>query len=610
MTASDAASTSGLGAREDSGLGRLLYAVVISTAVLAPMAVQAAELRAIVQGEMTPELRATIERVVGQTDRPIDNRFEARRRARGAAEDAIAVLRSEGYYANAVEPDVSESDPPRPLVQITPGPRFHLKQPAIAWQGEAPDIIVQKAARGALGLSSGAPGRAADVLAAEGRILAEIQQRGHADAAAEPREVIVDHADSSLLATFRIAAGPVVRLGGLDIASDGGTDRTFLVRLAPWSAGEIYNPEDVAELERRLLDTGVYDSVTVALASADKATGAGLRPVIVSLAPRKPRSIEGSASWATREGLGVNARWTHFNRLGRADTIALSAQVSDRDTRTGLELSLPHWRRAQQTLRTSASAYRVRTDAYDETGVGLVADITRRYGRTSYFTLGASADLSRTQEPTPSALTTLGRDLVTVRGLSDLVLDRSDDPLNPSRGFRVSARVEPTLILGDTNLPYLRAVAQGSYYLKLDKQARTVIAARLRVGRIINGAVDQIPASQRFYAGGGGSVRGFSYQGVGPRLSDGAPRGGLALVETSFEVRRQLTSRWGFAAFVDAGAVGSSGPIDLRDSSLGAGFGIRYNLGFAPIRFDIATPVAGRHGEPPFQIYVSIGQSF
>ena len=591
-------------------MGRLLYAVVISTAVLAPMAVQAAELRAIVQGEMTPELRATIERVVGQADRPIDNRFEARRRARGAAEDAIAVLRSEGYYANAVEPDVSESDPPRPLVQITPGPRFHLKQPAIVWQGEAPDTIVQDAARGALGLTPGAPGRAADVLAAEGRILAEIQQRGHADAAAEPREVIVDHADSSLLATFRIAAGPVVRLGGLDIAADAGTDRIFLVRLAPWSAGEVYNPEDVAELERRLLDTGVYDSVTVALASADKATAAGLRPVIVSLAPRKPRSIEGSASWATREGIGVNARWTRFNRLGRADTMALTAQISDRDTRTGLELSLPHWRRPQQTLRTSASAYRVRTDAYDETGVGVVADITRRYGRTSYFTLGASADLSRTQEPTPSALTALGRDLVTVRGLSDLVLDRSDDPLNPSRGFRVSARVEPTLILGDTNLPYLRAVAQGSYYLKLDKQARTVIAARLRVGRIINGAVDQIPASQRFYAGGGGSVRGFSYQGVGPRLSDGAPRGGLALVETSFEVRRQLTSRWGFAAFVDAGAVGSSGPIDLRDSSLGAGFGIRYNLGFAPIRFDIATPVAGRHGEPPFQIYVSIGQSF
>ena len=591
-------------------MGRLLYAVAISTTVWGATAALAAEPRAVVQGEMTPELRAAVERVVGQADRPIDNRFEARRRARAAAEDAIALLRSEGYYANAVEPDVSESDPPRALVQITPGPQFHLKQPEIAWQGQAPATVVQDAARAALGLSPGAAGRAADVLAAEGRILAGIQSLGHADAAAEPREVIVDHADSSLLATFRIAAGPVVRLGALDIAADGGTDRTFLVRLAPWSAGEVYNPEDVAELERRLLDTGVYDSVTVALASADKASGAGLRPIIVSLAPRKPRSIEGSASWATREGIGVSARWTHFNRLGRADTIALTGQVSDRDSRTGIELALPHWRRPQQTLRGAASAYRVRTDAYDETGIGVLADITRRYGRTSYFTLGASTDLSRTTEPTPSALTALGRDLVTVRGLSDLVLDRSDDPLQPSRGFRVSARVEPTLILGDTNLPYLRAIAQGSYYLKLDKQARTVIAARLRVGRIINGTVDQIPASQRFYAGGGGSVRGFSYQGVGPRLSDGSPRGGLSLVETSFEVRRQVTSRWGFAAFVDAGAVGSSGAIDLDDSSLGAGFGIRYNLGFAPIRFDIATPVAGRNGQPPFQIYVSIGQSF
>ena len=591
-------------------MGRLLYAVAISTTVWGATAALAAEPRAVVQGEMTPELRAAVERVVGQADRPIDNRFEARRRARAAAEDAIALLRSEGYYANAVEPDVSESDPPRALVQITPGPQFHLKQPEIAWQGQAPATVVQDAARTALGLSPGAAGRAADVLAAEGRILAGIQSLGHADAAAEPREVIVDHADSSLLATFRIAAGPVVRLGALDIAADGGTDRTFLVRLVPWSAGEAYNPEDVAELERRLLDTGVYDSVTVALASADKASGAGLRPVIVSLAPRKPRSIEGSASWATREGIGLSARWTQFNRLGRADTIALTGQVSDRDSRTGIELALPHWRRPQQTLRGAASAYRVRTDAYDETGIGVLADITRRYGRTSYFTLGASTDLSRTTEPTPSALTALGRDLVTVRGLSDLVLDRSDDPLQPSRGFRVSARVEPTLILGDTNLPYLRAIAQGSYYLKLDKQAHTVIAARLRVGRIINGTVDQIPASQRFYAGGGGSVRGFSYQGVGPRLSDGSPRGGLSLVETSFEVRRQVTSRWGFAAFVDAGAVGSSGPVDLGDSSLGAGFGIRYNLGFAPIRFDIATPVAGRNGQPPFQIYVSIGQSF
>lgn len=594
-------------------MGRLLYAVAASAALCAPGLADAAEPKAVVQGEMDPDLRATIQRVIGETDRPIENRFEARRRARAAAEDAIAVLRSEGYYANEVEPDVSEADPPRPLVQITPGRRFVIGGAGIAWQGVAPDAASEAAARDALGLRTGAPGRAVDVIAAEGRAVAAVQKRGYADAAAEPREVIVDHADHTVRPTYRIAAGRLVRLDGLDITPGGRTNPAWLRRLAPWNSGDAYDPEDVAELERRLLDTGVYDSVTVALAPPEKATADGLRPIVVSLAARKPRTIEASASYGTSDGVGVAGRWTHYNRLQRADTLALYGQVAVRDTRAGVELSLPHWMRPAQTLKTGAVAYRVRTDAYGETGFGLNADVTRRYGKTSYVTAGVSADYSQTKElsdATPGILTTLGRDLITLQALGDVLLDRSNDPLNPTRGWRLTARLEPTLILGDTNLPYLRAVAQGTYYQPLDKQARTVVAGRLRLGRILNGTVDQIPASQRFYAGGGGSVRGFPYQAVGPRLDDNTPRGGVFLLESSLEVRRDLTPKWGMAAFVDAGAVGSSGPIDLQDLAVGVGLGVRYNLGFAPIRVDVATPVARRKGEPPIQVYVSIGQSF
>jgi translocation and assembly module TamA len=594
-------------------LGRLLYAVAASAAICAPGLADAAEPKAVVQGEMDPELRTIIQRVIGETDRPIENRFEARRRARAAAEDAIAVLRSEGYYANQVEADVSEADPPRPLVQITPGQRFAVGAAGIAWQGATPDPESEAVARGAMGLTPGAPGRAVDVIAAEGRVVAAVQKRGYADAVAEPREVIVDHADHTVRPTYHIAAGMLVRLDGLDITQGGRTNPAWLRRLAPWKSGETYDPDDVAELERRLLDTGVYDSVTVALAPPEKATPDGLRPIVVGLSERKPRTIEAGASYATSDGVGVNARWTHYNRLQRADTMALYGQVATLDTRAGVELSLPHWRRPAQTFKTGAVGYRVRTDAYDETGVGVNADVTRRYGKTSYVTAGLSLDYSQTEElsdATPGVLTTLGRDLVTLQGLADLLLDKSNDPLNPTTGWRLSARLEPTLILGDTNLPYLRAVAQGTYYLPLDKQARTVIATRLRLGRILNGTVDQIPASQRFYAGGGGSVRGFPYQAVGPRLDDDTPRGGVFLFESSFEVRHDLTPKWGMAAFVDAGAVGSSGPIDFQDLAVGVGVGVRYNLGFAPIRIDIATPVARRKGEPPIQVYLSIGQSF
>ena len=598
------------GANGDSGLGRLLSVVAASAAFCAPALAVAAEPKATIQGQLDGSLRGDIQRAVGEADRPVENRFEARRRARTAAEDAIAVLRSEGYYAYDVQPDVSDGEPPRPVVRISPGRRFLLGSSAIAWQGEAPAADAQTAATSALGLKPGGPGRAAEVVAAEGRIIAAIQARGYADATAEPREVIVDHADFTLSPTYRIAAGGLVRLDGLEIATDGRTRPAWIRGLAPWTEGDVYDPADVAELERRLLDTGVYDTVTVALTPPEKTTEEGLRPVVVSLAERARRTIEGSASYDTADGFGVNARWTHYNRLGRADTLALLAQVSVRDSRAGAELSLPHWRKAQQTLKTSAAVYRVRTDAYDETGAGVQADITRRYGPTSYFTYGASLDLSRTEELRARTLMPLGRDLVTVGTLADLLFDRSNDPLDPTRGWRLSTRLEPTLIVGDTTLPYLRAVAQGTYYLSLDRASDTVIAARVRAGRIINGTVDEVPASQRFYAGGGGSVRGFPFQAAGPRLDDNTPRGGGFLFESSLELRRRLTERWGFAAFVDTGAVGSSGPVDFQDLAVGAGVGVRYNLGFAPIRFDIATPVARKRGEPAFQIYVSIGQSF
>ncbi|WP_293898616.1 autotransporter assembly complex family protein [Phenylobacterium sp.] len=595
-------------------MGRLLYAVAASAALCAPATAQAAEPRAVVQGEMDPELRAIVTQVIGDTDRPIENRFEARRRARAAAEDAIAALRSEGYYAYRVDPDVSEADPPRPLVQIAPGPRFLLGEATLAWTGKPPNGDAQAAAVRALSLPPGGPGRAADIIAAEGRVVAAVQKRGYADAVAYPRDVVVDHADKTVTPTYNIAAGLLVHLEGLDIAPGSRTNPLWVRHLAPWAAGDPYDPDDVAELERRLLDTGVYDSVTVALAPVDQTSASGLRPVVVALAERKPRTIEGGASYSTSEGAGVNVRWTHYNLLSRADTIALYGQVSIRDSRTGVDLTLPQWLRPQQTLKTGAAVYRVVTDAYKETGVGVHADVTRRYGHsaylTSYVTVGASVDGSRTDEIKAGTLTSLGRNLITVKALGDLLLDRSNDPLSPTSGWRLSARLEPTVIVGDTNLPYLRAVAQGTYYQPLDKTGHTVIAGRLRLGRILNGTVDQIPASQRFYAGGGGSVRGFPFQAVGPRLADSTPQGGVFLAESSVEVRRDITEKWSAAVFVDAGAVGSGGPVDFNTLAAGAGFGVRYNLGIVPIRIDFATPVVRRRGEPLLQAYVSIGQSF
>ena len=78
----------------------------------------------------------------------------------------------------------------------------------------------------------------------------------------------------------------------------------------------------------------------------------------------------------------------------------------------------------------------------------------------------------------------------------------------------------------------------------------------------------------------------------------------------SSSVRQHLFGAWGVVAFVDAGSVGIRKAPDFSNLSVGAGLGVRYNLPFGPIRFDVATPVANRQGASPVQIYVSIGQSF
>ncbi len=590
-------------------MGRAAVAFA-ALAALSAHGVRAESPRATIEGDLDGELREAIARAVGETDKPIANRFEARRRAREAAENTILVLRSEGYYAPEVESDVTEGEPAKPVVRVGPGPRFAIADPKLEWIEPAPLAEVQQAGEAVIGLANGQPGRAADVIGAEGRIVAAVQKRGYADVVAGTREVIVDHADKTVRPTFRINSGDLVRLDGVDLLTEGRTNPEWLARLAPWRPGEVYDPEDVGELERRLLDTGVYDSVTVALAARDKTTSEGLRPVVVSIADRKPRTIEAGASYSTSEGAGVEARWTHYNRLRRADTLSLLGRASELDSRIVGEATLPHWRRPQQTLKAAAAVYDIKTDAYDEKGLGVRADVQRRFGKTSYLTLGGSLDYSQTDETQVKNLTPLGRELITTAVLAAMSLDRSDDPLNPKRGWRLDARVEPTYIAGEESLPYVKVQSQGSFYFPFDSKGRTVIAARAKAGAMVGGSVPEVPASRRFFAGGGGSVRGYAYQAIGPRLGDNTPQGGASLIEASIELRQQIVGRWGGVLFIDGGAVGDDQFPAGDDFSAGVGIGVRYDLGFGPIRADIAIPLDKREGDAAFQIYLSIGQAF
>ncbi len=599
------------GVTRNRRLGRPSFTVALTAALsLVAMAAHAAprrgpELRAKVDGVTERALRAEIERAIGEERGPPANRIVARRRASQAADNAIALLRSEGYYDYTVEPDVTGADDkPQPIIHVDPGVRTHIGKTAVGWQGAPPDAGAQAAALKAVALTPGAPARAVDVLAAQGRVVAALQARGYADAKAVPVAPIVDHADQSMDATFTVAAGGPVRLDGVELKGKTRTDPRSIRSLAPWKSGDVYKPSDVAQLERRLTDTGVYDSATVALAAAPNAEG--LRPVVVSLADRTKHSFSLSAGYSTTEGPDVNGTYSIYNVIDRADTLTFLARAQTIDSRLGVTLSIPNFWGPSQTLRFGPDAFNEVTNAYTTTGAEFVVDLTQRYDRTTtFFTKGFSVVASRIDDKELGDL-----DILAVRPLAELSLDHTDNTLDAHHGWKIDTRGEPIGVFGEETLFYLKFQAQASTYRPVGFD--TIAAFRLQAGSIIGGKIPQVPASDRFFAGGGGTVRGYVYQNVGPHYADNTPQGGLSLVDATVELRRPLFGEVGGVLFLDSGAVGTQSTPSFTHIASSVGIGLRYNLGFAPLRADFAFPVnrLSAASQPPIQVYLGIGQSF
>lgn len=508
-----------------------------------------------------------------------------------------------------------------------------------------PEKPIAEMAVEAINLPDGAPGRAPDILAAEARIVSILLQNGFADARAEARYVEVVHPSldgenaanaNTVRPRFNIMPRDLVYLDdeirlnparpGTRDADDEDEEPRVLTRtreswvqaLVPWERGDIFSPAALSELERRLTETGVYDSATVSLANLGPRTvdvdGDGLRDVNVYLSDRKHKLLEAGASYATKDGFGLDIYRTHFNRFGRADTLRYGLRIANIDSRVGAEWSRPHFRKPGRTFRTSAWAINELTDAYERQAISVDAEISQRWGATSSYSLGLGIDGGRYKEtrydPIDAVPVVMDRNLIMLTARGGAYIDRSNDPLNATKGWRARVSVQPTAVTGEDTVFFLRSVGEGSAYFPVGERERTILAGRLKIGSIIGGDELTVPSDRLMFSGGGGSVRGYSYQSINPRLPDNTPRGGLSLFETSFEVRQDIGEKFQAVAFIDGGAVGFQETPNLSNMRYGAGVGVRYKLPFGPVRADIAIPLNKREGDSEFQLYISIGQSF
>jgi translocation and assembly module TamA len=166
---------------------------------------------------------------------------------------------------------------------------------------------------------------------------------------------------------------------------------------------------------------------------------------------------------------------------------------------------------------------------------------------------------------------------------------------------------------GEETLLFVRGIGEARRYRSFGREDAFTLAARIRAGWLasVDGDVNDAPADRRFYAGGGGSVRGYEYNSIYPEERDllGLTPGGQGLLEGSVELRWRVGARWGAAAFIDGGTAFDDWE-DATDLSYGVGVGLRYNLGFAPLRVDVAFPLDEEHADEDYAVYISLGQAF
>ncbi len=520
------------------------------------------------------------------------------------------LLRAHGYYgatiASKIAPASAAGGEATVTIAVTPGARYDYARIEVIAPTNAPRAAID----GALALKPGQPVDAAQALAAQERVEVALPNTGYPFAKVAEPEIVIDHDTRKAAYTLRVAPGPRARFGALALKGRPKLGEKHLRTIARFKPGEVYNQALVDDLRRALIATSLFSSVQIK--PTERTTpDTVFADLGVAVTPAKMRTIAGEIGYDTIDGIRFETSWRHRNLVPPEGAVTGRVVLGDREQSLGGDLVFSNWRRRDQTLGLSTSLGHFNTPAYESYALDLGANVQRKttliFQKNRTYSYGveiAASDekdrgLINGQRPHRQFF------LIALPGM--LGYDGSNDILDATRGFRINGRASPEFSL-DGSFHYVRLHAEGSVYQPLGP--RLVAAARLALGAISGAPLDVIPPSRRLYVGGGGSVRGYGYQAIGPKDINNNPTGGRSSTELSLEFRYRITKTIGLVPFFDAGSLYASEYPKFSAFQYGAGLGARYYSPFGPIRFDVATPLNPRRGDSKIAIYVSIGQSF
>jgi len=591
-----------------SGLHCRVLLLVLS--LVAPFAGTASHARALSGYDVSFEfsdgsgLKAEMEQgstTVQLKDRPPATLYLLKHRARKDLGVLADILKAKGYFKPDVSVQVHEKpeDPAEVIFSIKPGPQYLIHRVRIDVQ--PPGIKLHLPGPKGLGLAPGTPALAEDVRSARQSLVRQVRQQGHVFATQDKPILIVDHEHNRVEIAFTLTPGPLALFGETRLKGLEHVDPEYVRSKIPWTPGDTYEPEQIATFKERLLETGLFSMVQVN--HPDSLNPRGRLPISAELKERKRHSIGAGVGYDTDVGPNLSASWGDRNFLGKGENLRYELSLSPQVQALRARYRQPVFFRTDQSLTLQAALKNEDTEAYTSTGGEIFLGVERALGSFNTVSAGLGysfADLEDTE----------GSEFFHLLFLPlSFDHDTRQDFLDPRDAIHFRFDVTPYQEIAQVSNQFLKTMLSGWWYPGLTDS--TVLALRARFGSISGASTDEVPADLRFYAGGGGSIRGYPYQEVGPRR-DSDPFGGRSLLECSAELRFKLNERFGSAVFVDGGDVYDE-PLPEFDSTFrwGAGVGLRYFTAVGPLRLDVAFPLNRDpdHHED-FQVYISLGQAF
>ncbi|WP_105385589.1 autotransporter assembly complex protein TamA [Neorhizobium alkalisoli] len=572
-------------------------------------------------GDADKDLKGRLESaasLVTDEKQPVSGDLGVVIKAREDRKRLIAVLFEEARYGGIVQISVAGTDidrlPPNPTfdhsapvpvtVSIVPGPVFKLG--SVRFEGDAAGRDPEQ-----YDLVPGGEAGSRLVLRAGERLLVDLKDEGRPLAKLTERKVTADHRTNTIDVVMGAVGGPVAPFGEVAVKGSRTVDAAFISRYSRLDKGERYSPEQLKKASERLRELGVFSSVTIR--EADALAPDGSLPLTIEISEGKHRYFGFGAEYSSIDGAGLEGYWGHRNLFGEAESLRIEGSVSGIGATTdvstfnysaGIIFTKPGAFVPEATFESRLEAKSETPDVYEAQSVIYSATIAYELNKTDKLTGGGEVAWINTDDA-------FGKNqYVTLSVPLGFERDTRDNKLDPTEGYHATLAAKPSYeVLDGTIFSSFEGSISG--YLGFGEEDGIVLAGRLAAGTLVGGdGLETIPATRRFFAGGGGSVRGYAYREISPYNGAGEATGGRSYALGSFEVRVKVSEKVGIVPFIDVGTVSTGIVPDFSDIRAGAGIGVRYATPFGSLRLDVAVPLQRYDGGSQYGIYAGIGQAF